>query len=109
MVFSEKTCAYFYHQRTLVLSNFQSPSWADEPTSFPEIGGSQPEIRKNPDTTPRLLDILSGGSWDASRVEAAQRVEDLVQALIQGYKEMKMSDQEAQSLLEGKWCPESLV
>ncbi|CAL1141023.1 unnamed protein product [Cladocopium goreaui] len=50
-----------------------------------------------------LLDILSGGNWDASRVEAAQRVEDLVEALIQGYKDMKMSDQEAQRLLEGKW------
>ena len=39
-------------------------------------------------------------------MEAAQRVEDLVEALIQGYKDMKMSDQETQRLLEGKWCAE---
>lgn len=52
---------------------------------------------------PRLLDILSGGSWDASRVEAAQRVEDLVEALIEAYQQMEMKNDEAQRLLEGKW------
>ena len=52
---------------------------------------------------PRLLDILSGGSWDASRVEAAQRVEDLVEALIEAYQQMEMKNDETQRLLEGKW------
>lgn len=52
---------------------------------------------------PRLLDILSGESWDASRVEAAQRVEDLVEALIEAYQQMEMKNDEAQKLLEGKW------
>eukprot|EP00438_Fugacium_kawagutii_P014450 Skav223497 [mRNA] locus=scaffold1160:70872:72286:- [translate_table: standard] len=55
-----------------------------------------------PEMKSELLDILSG-DWDSSRVEAAQRVEDLVEALIQGYKESTMSDQEAQRLLQGKW------
>jgi len=50
-----------------------------------------------------LLDILSGESWDASRVEAAQRVEDLVEALIEAYQQMEMKNDEAQKLLEGKW------
>ncbi|CAK9086006.1 unnamed protein product [Durusdinium trenchii] len=50
-----------------------------------------------------LLEILAGENWDASRVEAAQRVEDLVQALIETYESSKVPDQEAQRLLEGRW------
>ncbi len=58
---------------------------------------------------PRLLDILSGESWDASRVEAAQRVEDLVEALIEAYQQMEMKNDETQRLLEGKWSVGTFV
>lgn len=36
-------------------------------------------------------------------MEAAQRVEDLVEALIEAYQQMEMKNDEAQRLLEGKW------
>ena len=36
-------------------------------------------------------------------MEAAQRVEDLVEALIEAYQQMDMKNDEAQGLLEGKW------
>ncbi|CAE8581715.1 unnamed protein product [Polarella glacialis] len=54
-----------------------------------------------------LLALLGGStdsnaSWDSSRVQAAQRVEDLVAALVASYEARKDSAV-ATSLLEGRW------
>ena len=42
-------------------------------------------------------------------MEAAQRVEDLVEALIEAYQQMEMKNDEAQRLLEGKWSVGTFV
>ena len=50
-----------------------------------------------------LLELLSGENWDASRVNAAQRVEDLVAELVESFDKTKLASEEAQKLLAGRW------
>ncbi|OLQ10566.1 putative plastid-lipid-associated protein 12, chloroplastic [Symbiodinium microadriaticum] len=50
-----------------------------------------------------LLELLSGENWDASRVNAAQRVEDLVAELVGSFDKTKLASEEAQTLLAGRW------
>ena len=49
-----------------------------------------------------LLDLLSG-NWDSSRVNAAQRVEDLVAELVTSFDKEKLKSEDAQKLLAGRW------
>ena len=59
--------------------------------------------RATADLKAELLSTLSGEDWDPSRVEAAQRVEDIVAELTRLYQDARLPPADAQKLLEGKW------
>ena len=60
-------------------------------------------LAASPSAKSELLELLSGENWDASRVNAAQRVEDLVAELTASFDKSKLESQEAQTLLAGRW------
>ena len=60
-------------------------------------------LAASPSAKSELLELLSGENWDASRVNAAQRVEDLVAELVASFDKSKLASEDAQQLLAGRW------
>eukprot|EP00931_Biecheleriopsis_adriatica_P091674 TRINITY_DN65560_c0_g1_i1.p1 TRINITY_DN65560_c0_g1~~TRINITY_DN65560_c0_g1_i1.p1 ORF type:complete len:306 (-),score=59.17 TRINITY_DN65560_c0_g1_i1:313-1230(-) len=68
--------------------------------------GTKASLLSKPTAKEELLGLLDtqASGWDESRVNAAQRVEDLVSELAAGYQSKeKPAGQAAQKLLEGRW------